>query len=126
MKKFRLGRKRKKKFKKDLENKNYPRIIRKDKSLMKKLRKDILSGYGTLLQKYQIFYFDERLWVRAMSVVLGYPEYNLETGEWSFNPKLAKPLSSEKMVEWYTKHYPSDKIKIHYAKQNFNKWSDYD
>ena len=102
-KKFKLPRKRKKRFKKDRYVKSF-------------------KNYGGLYCVWRNYYSPELSMVQAMGVVLGQPDLDLDTMKWSFPQSEAKSLSSKELYEWYKEHYPNDKLKQHYSKQNIFKY----
>ncbi len=96
--KFKLPRKKKKKYKKDCW---FP-IIKKE--------------------EWEWYFFRRRVEVRCMEVILTYPNYNVEIGKYEFDPKLRVDATNEQLLEWYKKYYPNDKFSHHYCKENRHKW----
>jgi len=98
--KFKLSRKRKKEFKKILEK----------------------GGDSYSKENWEWYFFRRRVEVRSMEVILTYPDYNIETGKYEFDPKLRIDATNEQLLKWYKKYYPIDKLAHHYCKENRHKW----
>ena len=102
---FKLSRKRKKQYKKDL---------------------GIFYNNNITREDWEWFYFKRRVDVRCMHTILGCPtngEIDKKTGMWiTFEEPIQNYIDDDILLEWYKKHYPNDKLAHHYCKQNRNKW----
>ena len=106
--KFKLSRKRKKQYKKDLG-----------------YNSDILFSLYKQKEYWEWFYFRKRVEIRCIKIILNSPNYNRETNTYEFDPKLAKPATKEELLAWYKKYYPNDKEAHSYCLQNLNRWDKY-
>jgi hypothetical protein len=100
------------------------KLSRKRKKKYKKILKKVGISYSHMKNKeeWEWFYFRRRIEVRCMEVILSYPEYNIETGKYEFDPKLRIDSTNEELLEWYKKYYPNDKLSHHCCKENRHKW----
>lgn len=106
--KFRLSRKRKKQYKKDLCCNRGP-----------------LSSLYSKKEYWEWFYFKRRVEIRCIQCILNYPLYNRETNTYEFDINLVKPATKEELLSWYKKRYPNDKEAQSYCLQNLNPWGKY-
>ena len=116
--KFKLSRKRKKKYKKDV-SKFYTKHFQKCAVVAianKKTEEAIASCALSIVSPrrfecmavmdkchWEWFYFRRRVEIRGTEVALDNP-------------------TDEYLLIWYKKHYPEDKLAHHYCRQNRNKW----
>ena len=144
MAKFKLNRKRKKEYKKDLVKAFYKHW---NEALGKSFDKgDFIAGIGCHLltsadykkvmksewsyrnnvYDWEWLYFRKRVKVRGMCTIKNSPdtgEIDEETGIWiRFDKPKENYMDDDMLLEWYKKYYPNDKLSHHFCKQNRNKW----
>ena len=132
MKKFKLPRKKKKQYIKDLID--YPcayfkvlksrfnfKVPRRD---VKKITQSIYNCYKSK-NDWELFYFERRIDVRCKEIILTYPDYDKITKKYEFDPSLAKPATNEQLLAYYKEYYPNDRLAHHYCRQNRHKYSNF-
>ena len=151
MKRFKLSRKRKKQYKKDLANHHVKYFAGhlKDAAVENNIGKGlacylVLSGslrdmraLGDSLYKiyntqahWEWFYFQRRVEVSSMFTVFNCPDngyIDKETGKWiRYEVPIQNSMTNEELLEWYKEHYPEDKLAQHYCMQNRTMWREFD
>lgn len=125
MKRPKLSRKRKKKFKKDLYQYLHKDIIEnlsfEPRRITDKELNDCYVAFGSV-EYWNWIYHRKKVEVQSMYVIFNEPykgEVNKETGIWEkYEDPIKNSCSNEELLAWYKKHYPNDKLSHHWCKAN--------
>ena len=143
--KFKLSRKRKKQYQKDLaiafykhwykmlgesiENGEYLKAVGCGLLVSANFRRLMKTEYSyrNNVYEWEWLYFRRRVEVNSMFTILGCPdngEIDKESGKWiRYDKPKENYVDDDILLEWYHKYYPDDKLSHHFCKQNRNKWN---